>query len=580
VEAGDGRKWKGQTRSRQRLVVGLCLPRIGCYDTTTMTDVRQISFPFRRSADQGRSAPARHPVVIVGAGPVGLVAALDLAGKGRRSVVIDRKSSLSDGSRAICWAKRSLEIMDRIGRDLGSGLGQALVDKGVTWKTGKVFLDEREIFRFDLLPEAGHRRPAFINLQQYYFEHYCIEAAARTGLVDLRWREELEGLEQTVDGVLLTIATPEGPYRVLADWVIAADGARSAVRRLMGLGFEGRTFDDQFLICDIKIRMQRPIERWFWFDPPFNRGRSALLHRQADDVWRLDFQVGAEADRDEEVRPENVARRVRAMLGEGIDFSFEWISLYRFQSRRLERFRHGCVLFAGDAAHQMSPFGARGGNSGIQDADNLVWKLDLVLRGEAPERLLDSYDAERRAAADENLLNTTRSTDFIAPKSAMSRAFRDGALALAATEPFARRLVNSGRLSVAATYDGSGLNGPDGFAQGEAPGVRPGAAALDAPLGNGWLLEHVGRGFVGLLLGHGEPLSGDVAGLLERLSPRLRLVNQPSDVSRETLLSRYGALDRPAFYLFRPDAHVAARWREFSPADVEAALARATGKSL
>ncbi len=284
----------------------------------------------------------------------------------------------------------------------------------------------------------------------------------------------MEGLEQTGDGTLLTIATPQGPYRLGADWVIAADGARSSVRRLMGLGFEGRVFDDQFLICDIKMRMERPVERWFWFDPPFNRGRSALLHAQADDVWRLDFQVGAEADRDEEVKPDNVARRVRAMLGEDIDFTFDWISLYRFQSRRLERFRHGRVLFAGDAAHQMSPFGARGGNSGIQDADNLVWKLDLVLRGLAPDRLLDSYDEERRAAADENLLNTTRSTDFIAPKSAISRTFRDGALALAATEPFARRLVNSGRLSVAACYDGSALNGPDGFAPGEAAGGASG----------------------------------------------------------------------------------------------------------
>src|SRR3990172_3935676 len=433
-----------------------------------MTDVRQVVFPHRRSADQGRVQPAQHPIVIVGAGPVGLVAALDLAKKGHRSVVIDRKSNLSDGSRAICWAKRTLEIMDR----LGHGLGQALVDKGVTWKTGKVFLDEREIFAFDLLPEEGHRRPAFINLQQYYFEHTCIEAAARTGFIDIRWQEEVEGLEQTSDGTLLTIATPQGPYRLGADWVIAADGARSSVRRLMGLGFEGRVFDDQFLICDIKMRMERPIERWFWFDPPFNRGRSALLHAQADDVWRLDFQVGAEADRDEEVKPENVARRVRAMLGHDIDFAFEWISLYRFQSRRLERFLHGRVLIAGDAAHQMSPFGARGGNSGIQDADNLVWKLDLVMRGLAPERLLDSYDTERRAAADENLLNTTPSTDFIAPKSAISRAFRDGALALAATEPFARRLVNSGRLSVAACDDGSTLNGPGGVGTRAAADVR------------------------------------------------------------------------------------------------------------
>ena len=254
----------------------------------------------------------------------------------------------------------------------------------------------------------------------------------------------------------------------------------------MDLAFEGRVFADQFLICDIKMKMERPVERWFWFDPPFNRGRSALLHRQADDVWRLDFQVGAEADRDEEVKPENVARRVRAMLGEDVDFAFEWISLYRFQSRRLQRFRHGRVLFAGDAAHQMSPFGARGGNSGVQDADNLVWKLDLVLRGLAPERLLDSYDAERIAAADENLLNTTRSTDFIAPKSAASRTLRDGVLALAETEPFARRLVNSGRLSVATCYDGSPLNGPDGFAAGECPQRAPGRRRARCAAGR-WL---------------------------------------------------------------------------------------------
>jgi 3-(3-hydroxy-phenyl)propionate hydroxylase len=536
-----------------------------------MTDVRQITFSHRHSVDQDLAAPARHPIVIVGAGPVGLVAALDLARKGHRSVVIDSKSNLSDGSRAICWAKRSLEIMDRL------GLGQALVDKGVTWKNGKVFFDERQVFAFDLLPEEGHRRPAFINLQQYYFEHACIEAAARTGLIDVRWREEVQGLEQTGDGALLTISTPEGPYRVMADWVIAADGARSTMRRLLGLAFEGRVFQDQFLICDIKMKMERPAERWFWFDPPFNRGRSALLHKQADDVWRLDFQVGDQADRDEETKPENVARRVRAMLGEGVDFSFEWISLYRFQSRRLKQFRHGRVLFAGDAAHQMSPFGARGGNSGVQDADNLAWKLDLVLRGLAPEALLDSYHQERAQAADENLLHTTRSTDFIAPKSDISRVFRDSALALAETEPFARRLVNSGRLSTATCYGQSALNGPDGFAPGEAPAVCPGAAAHDAPLDDdgAWLLDRIGGTFTGVWFSRDGVVPQELAEGFSALANRPLPVNQLAVVSRETACARYGAETGPAFYLFRPDQHVAARWRTFSAAATDRALARA-----
>jgi 3-(3-hydroxy-phenyl)propionate hydroxylase len=537
-----------------------------------MRDVRGIAFAWRRSRDQDRAAPAHHPLVIVGAGPVGLVAALDLAAKGHRSIVIDRKRSLSEGSKAICWAKRSLEIMDRL------GLGQKLVDKGVTWKNGKVFFDTRQVFAFDLLPEAGHRRPAFVNLQQYYLEHYCVEAALATGLIDIRWQEEVEGLELTADGPLLAIATPEGSYRLGARWMVAADGARSSVRRLMGLGFEGRVFKDQFLICDIRMKMDRPAERWFWFDPPFNRGRSALLHRQADDVWRLDFQVGEEADPAEETRPENVARRVRAMLGEKVAFTFDWISLYRFQSRRLQRFRHGPVLFAGDAAHQMSPFGARGGNSGIEDADNLAWKLDLVLRGTAPETLLDSYHEERAAAADENLMHTARSTDFIAPKSEMSRIFRDGALALAESEPFARRLVNSGRLSTAATYDGSSLNGPDAFAAGEAPAARPGAAALDGPLDEGWLLGRLQGRFTGLwICPPGQPPPEAVARAARALAAR----DLPIDlltVSGETICARYGADREPAFYLFRPDQHVAARWRAFSPAAVERAAARATAQ--
>jgi 3-(3-hydroxy-phenyl)propionate hydroxylase len=537
-----------------------------------MTDVRQIKFAHRRSPDQGRAEPPHHPVVIVGAGPVGLAAALDLAKKGHSSVVIDKKSNLSDGSRAICWSKRTLEIMDRL------GVAAPLLDKGVTWKTGKLFNGTREVYAFDLLPEAGHRMPAFINLQQYYFEHHCIEAAAGTDLIDIRWQEEVAGVESTDDGVLLTIATPAGSYRLTADWVISADGARSSLRRLMELPFEGSVFQDQFLICDIKMKMQRPVERWFWFDPPFNRGRSALLHKQADDVWRLDFQVGNEADRDEEMKPENVARRVRAMLGEDIAFTFEWISLYRFQSRRLQRFRHGRVIFAGDAAHQMSPFGARGGNSGVQDADNLGWKLDLVLRGLAPETLLDSYDAERVFAADENLLNTTRSTDFLAPKSAISRTFRDSVLALAETEPFARRLVNSGRLSVATTYADSALNGPDEFAEGECPAVRPGAAALDAPLdGGGWLLGALGDGFCGVWFSRHGRVPDEVAGMQAGLAER-ELEMKVSVVAGETACTRYGAGQAPAFYLFRPDQHVAARWRQPSQRDVDAALRRLRGR--
>jgi 3-(3-hydroxy-phenyl)propionate hydroxylase len=537
-----------------------------------MAHPKDAVFTWRRSPDQARPQPAHHAIVIVGAGPVGLAAALELAKSGQRSVVIDKKNTLSDGSRAICWSKRTLEIMDRL------GVGQDLLDKGVTWKNGKVFFDTRAVYQFDLAPDADHRMPAFINLQQYYFEHYCLAAAAKTGLIDIRWLEEVVGLAVTSSGALLDISTPEGAYRLNAAWVIAADGARSTLRRLLGLGFEGRVFGDQFLICDIKMQMQRPIERWFWFDPPFNRGRSALLHKQADDVWRLDFQIGNEADREFELKPENVARRVRSMLGEDIEFTFEWISLYRYQSRRLQRFRHDRILFAGDCAHQVSPFGARGGNSGVQDADNLAWKLDLVMRGQAPDRLLDSYDEERAFAADENLLHTTRSTDFIAPKSAASRYFRDGVLALAQTEPFARALVNSGRLSLPACYQDSSLNTAEGFEKGECEAVRPGAAAVDAPCDGDWFLRAMGSGFAGVWFdpeGHVRPeVASGQAALAQHPLPVTPLM-----VSQPTACARYGACQQPAYYLFRPDQHVAGRWRGFDQGAVAAALDRAIAKS-
>jgi 3-(3-hydroxy-phenyl)propionate hydroxylase len=530
------------------------------------TDTR-AAFAYRRSRDQDRQGPARHPVVIAGAGPVGLVLALDLASHGHRSIILDRRTAPSDGSRAICWSKRTLEILGRL------GLADRLIERGVTWQRGRVFHRQDEVFAFDLLPETGHQRPAFINLQQFHLEAACVEAALATGLVDLRWGHEVRSAGPSADGVRLEIDTPEGSYAMTSDWVVACDGSRSSLRHSLGIGFVGQTFDDQFLICDIKMKVDRPVERWFWFDPPFNPGRSALMHRQADDVWRLDFQIGPEADRAEEMRPENVSRRVRAMLGD-VDYTFEWISCYRFQCRRIERFRQGRVLFAGDAAHQVSPFGARGGNSGIQDADNLGWKLALVLSGAAPERLLDSYDVERREAADENILNSTRSTDFIAPRGEGARILRDAVLDLASAERLARPLINSGRLSQPTTYSASPLSMPDGFAPSDAPSSRPGAPAADAPLGSGWLLPELGGQFTVLGLWD-ETRAGAPAwwgaNLKSRAPVKWLVATSPE------ALARWGAAGEPAFYLVRPDHHVAARWRSVSPAVIEEAVGRATG---
>ncbi|MBS28696.1 MAG: FAD-dependent oxidoreductase [Alphaproteobacteria bacterium] len=517
----------------------------------------QPTFVFRRSPElDGQTT--RHPVIVLGAGPVGLAAAVDLALHDISCVVIDSRSDVSEGSRAICWAKRSLEICDRL------GTGDALVEKGVTWNEGEIFVGDELIYSFNLLPEPDHKRPAFINLQQFFFEQQMVARATELAAIDLRWQHSARDVRSFDDHVEIQVDTPDGPYTLEGDWLIACDGVRSQTRESLGLDFEGRVFQDRFLIADIRMKEDFPAIRRFWFSPTFFDGQSTLMHKQADDVWRIDFQLGWDADPDEERKAERVIPRIERMLGHG-DFEIVWTSVYTFTCRRLARLRHGCVFFAGDSAHVVSPFGARGGNSGLQDTDNLAWKLASVIRGDAPERLLDSYDAERIPATDENLLNSTRSTDFMTPKSKVSGAFRDAVLDLARDHEFARRLVNSGRLSVPARYSDSPLNTPDADTFKDGP--PPGAPAIDAPLQSNagdWLIDHLAdNAFTLVHFGTDAP---SIDGL------NLVLIDATGLAS-----DRYDA--RPGTcYLFRPDQHVAARWRHFNADAVTEAWNRACAR--
>lgn len=492
-------------------------------------------------------------VVVVGAGPVGLAMALDLGRRGHRVTVLNRLDFVAHCSKAICFSKRSLDILDRL------GVADPAVEKGVTWNIGKVFWgeDDRPVYEFDMQPVRDQKRPGFINIQQYYIEEYLLDGCMALPNIEIRWGHRVEEVTALNDGVDLSVATADGGYTLRAEWVIACDGSRSTVRDRMGLDFEGRVFEDNFLIADIRMKHEMAPERWFWFDPPFNPGRSALMHRQPDDVWRLDFQLGWNIDREAATRPENVERYVRSMLGD-IEFEREWYSVYTFQCRRMERFVHGRVIFAGDSAHLVSPFGARGCNGGFADIDNLGWKLDLVLRGEADEGLIGTYNHEAVVTADENILNSTRSTDFLTPKSTASQALRDAVLELAHDHAFARPFVNSGRLSTPVAYPASPLSTADRDSWG--PGVAPGQPVLDAPFGEGWLLEQLGDDFV--------LLSRDWTGSL------------PDGVRQVTVggvaAERLG-LPAGSAMLVRPDQYVAARWMNPTPADIEAALLRAKG---
>ncbi len=527
-----------------------------------------------------------YPVVIIGAGPVGLSTAIDLAQQGQPVLLLDNDDTVSIGSRGVCYAKRTLEVLDRMGCD------NSFVEKGTSWDVGRTFFRDDEVFNFNLRPQCDHNRPGMINLQQYYLEDYLIKRARKLDNLEIRFRNNVISVVPGEERVTVRVETPDGPYSLTTDWLVVADGARSPIRTMLGLDIDGKIFMDRFLIADVVMKADYPAERWFWFDPPFHRNQSVLLHKQADNVWRIDFQLGWQADPEEEKKPENVIPRIKAMLGDDREFELEWVSVYTFQCRRMNQFNHGRVLFVGDAAHQVSPFGARGANSGIQDSDNLAWKLKLVMEGKAPATLLDTYSEERCFAADENIMNSTRSTDFITPKSNTSKTFRNAVLELANDYPFARALVNSGRLSVPSWLCTSSLNTAD--SDSFSGNMIPGAPMDDAPvLANGkddWLLHHVGNGFKVLVYidDAGQLDAATVQSLQALARDRIAVealvlaksgqapAGMPTLLDSKSRLAERYDLQPGTTYLARPDQHIAARWRQFDAAKVRAAVARAT----
>jgi 3-(3-hydroxy-phenyl)propionate hydroxylase len=523
-----------------------------------------------------------YPVVVVGAGLVGLTLALDLALKGVPVTVLDEDDTVSIGSRSICQAQRTLEIWHRL------GVADRMVAKGITWDTGELLVGDRVVYSFNLQPEPGQRFPAFINLQQYYCEQFLVERCREVAGIDLRFRNRVAGVRPGNDHVALDIETPDGRYSMRAEWVAACDGVRSTVRTQLGLPYEGEVFDDQFLIADIRLPSDLPNIRKYWFYPPFHPDNSVLLHRQADDICRVDFQLGREVDAEAERRTANIDRRLRTMFGPDARWEHEWSSVYRFSCKMLSRFVHGRVIFAGDAAHVVSPFGARGGNAGVQDADNLGWKLALVVKGAAPASLLESYSSERVQAARENIRQSTRSTDFITPKFPASRAFRDATLDLARDFPFARAMVNSGRLSRPTPCTDSPLHArSDGGDWGAAP--APGDVLPDAPLSNGaatWATEAVAGRFAivtftdtppQLPVRGGAQAAADVA--------RLAIVREAArggggwTALRDTegMLTRRCDARTGTTFLVRPDQVIAGRWRAFDDQVLAEAIRRATG---
>lgn len=499
-------------------------------------------YPFRRPAGLSGSRE-QIPVAIVGGGPVGFTLALGLARHGVRSVVIEPREQVSFGSRALCFSRRSLEIWE------GLGCVEPALAEGLAWTGGRSFWRSHEVFSFAMPHEPGEKHPPMINLQQNRAEQILIDEAAKKPEIDIRWHSRVTG----IDGGTLSIETPEGAYALDAGYVVACDGARSFIREALGLRMQGTSYEGRYLIADITLDSDHPTERRAWFDPPSNPGSTVLMHRQPGGIWRVDYQLRDDEDPEAELREDRVRARIGAhldMLGESAPWDLIWHSLYKAHCLSLPAYRQGRVLFAGDAAHLVPIFGVRGLNSGIDDAANLAWKLAAVLQGWGGDPLLDSYSSERVYATAENIAQAGKSTLFMTPPSRGYALMRDAALGLAVSEAFAKPLVNP-RQTTAITFPDSPLSTPDEDAW--TGGPVPGATLPNLPFGNGHLLDHLG--LKPLVLG------GDLA--LERDSEAARRLDAPAG----------------AGYLIRPDGHVAARWKQMTPAKVAAAMARALGRA-
>ena len=513
-------------------------------------------------------APRHHEVVIVGGGLSGLTLACDLAQRGVAAVVLDDDDTVGArgaSSRGIVYAQKSLEVFERL------GIYQRIAAKGTTWSVGKTFSGAEIVYGFNLQNSSVSTQPPFINLQQFYIEWFLVDRIMEVGQAELRWKHRCAGITERGDHVEVQVDAPDGAYTLRTRFLVDASGAKSTIREQLQLDTHPSRSTDRWCISDVRFSKPLPTERHTWIDAPFNEGRAVWQHLMGDGVWRMDFQMDEHADPQSVSRPEVAGSRLREQLGPGVEFEFVWIGPYQYRDHLLDQFRHGNIFFVGDSAHVVSPFGARGGNSGIQDANNLGWKLALVLGWQAGEALLDSYHAERHPAAKQNLEVTSRTARFLAPRSAAEHLMRRAVLGLAREHGFARGLVNAGRMSVANEYAPSPWLPQGGR-------TVQNLALRDAGGGSTSLMQLLrgGTRWLGLCF---EPAAGEVAAAAQRLRSLpidLLAVGGPEAAlyDERGLLARHLGAQAGNVALVRPDAYLAAVESGLNPQRIAELLQR------
>lgn len=547
----------------------------------------QVHQPWLASQHPGEQ---KHPIVIVGTGPVGLTTALEIARHGQRCVVLESELQVSEGSRAIVFTRRSMEILQQV------GVAHRVTETGLPWCFGNSIYRGQRVFRMENARADDDRFFPMINLQQQYLEEYLVDAAEANPLIDLRWGNRVNKVEQKSsqkgEQAFVEVDTPEGIYELQTDWLVACDGARSGIRMAMNLQMEGASYEGRFVIADIRIDLPLPTERLAFFDPTWNPGNTILMHREPHGIWRVDYQLPAGEDPEDALKPESLKARIDAQLEMigfgGTPWEMDWSSVYSARALTLPNYVHGRVIFAGDAAHMLPIFGVRGANTGFQDAQALGWRLALVAKGAASAKLLDSFSSERVGAAREIVEEAGKSTRFMAPPTRGFRLLRDAVLSLSLTQPFVGPLYHW-RTSRPHEYGSSPLNSVGDvnllFKAGPAHGAPPVNVRFSA---ESYLLDHLGGGFDLLYFTDGKAIPAELCQVVDAVKTRgvgVRLIAISSvsaasisgadlvlDDSDGRCRARYGVMANGAVYLLRPDQHVCARWMALDANRLQAAF--------